>query len=76
MLFRSAQIGGLPFATAANGGASGQMFISACSAGTTVQGGYVGSSSTTVLLAGPAAGLVQNATLSGALIYFTVIYSV
>lgn len=71
-----AQIGGLPFATAANGGASGQMFISACSSGTAIQGGYVGSSSTTVLLAGPAAALVQNSTMSGSLIYFTVIYSV
>jgi hypothetical protein len=71
----NATIGGLPFACGSNGGASGQMFVAATNAASTIQGGYMGSASTTVTLAGPAGGLVANSTMSGAILYFTVIYS-
>jgi hypothetical protein len=71
----NAVIGGLPFATGSNGPGSGQMFVSATNAAVTIQGGYVPSASTLVTFAGPAGGLVSNASMSAAVVYFTVIYS-
>jgi hypothetical protein len=71
----NAVIGGLPFGTGSNGPASGQMFVSATNAAVTIQGGYVPSASTLVTLAGPTGGLVSNASMSAAIVYFTVIYS-
>ena len=72
----NANIGGLPFATASNGGASGQMLVCVTNAAVVILGGYAGNASTTYTLAGPVGAVVANSSMSGSVIYFTFIFSV